>query len=258
MKRSQRFPVFSLMLAFLFTLSAGLSLVAQQRRAEQQDQSFNSVEEIKSEMSSRTIPTVKFDKTPLEQVIQFFRDQVSFNIIVKDSVDTSKTVSISLNDIPLDRLMKIVLDQKDLTAIFKNGVVQIMSADQVSNLQVRAFDVRDLMLELEDFPGPELKLRNPEDAQGGTEGGGFGGGGSSGGGNEGSFLGGAFEGRSSPSKDPITDTSQFKELVKNNTGGGQWDRGTSLNIKNGIMIVKQSPEVLNEIEYLINRLRQFK
>ncbi len=259
MKRELQKLTLPALVAFLLVFSAGFSVEAQQdqNQNQQEQKGFSSIEQIRSEMNSVTITTVDFNETSLDRVIQYFRDQVSFNIIVKESVDTTKTVSLQLNDIPLNRLMKIVLDQNDLTASYQNGVVQIVPAGEMQNLQVRAYDVRDLQLELQDFPGPRLRLRDPEKAKGGTQGG-FGSGG--GGGEQGSFLGGAFEsqGQGGGGGNPITDTNQFMELVKNNTGGQNWRQGSTMHIKNGIMIVKQTPEVHREILYLINRLRKFK
>jgi len=248
----------TVLLGLVVSISFAVPVVGQQNNANEEgsgaESGFASFEEVKSEMNNITIQEVNFDETKISTVISFFKKKASFNIHVDDSVPTSQTVTLGLKNVSLGSLMELVLRQAKLDAMYRNGIVQVVREGDVKNLEIRAYDVRDLLLELKDFPGPELKLRDPEGA---TEEGSFGG--SEGGGGEGGIMGTPFDRDSGGgNQSPITDTSKFKELVQNNTGGGESWRNGTLSIKNGIMIVKQSPNIHKEILYLINRLRKFK
>ncbi len=212
----------------------------------------DSIEEIKSEIKGQTV-TVQFEDTPLSEVIAFFRKRVSFNILVVPEVDTSRTVTITLHSLRLDRVMKLVLSQKGLSATYANGVVTIKPEGSVDNLQTQMFDIRDVQFQITDIFGPRLRLRQPESKKdSGTVGE-----------TEGSKMGSAFLKTKKPNggrKKIISDPTKFKNLIKQLSGSEKdWNRKNArLEIKSQQLIVHQSPDVLKEIERLVNQLRLLK
>lgn len=161
-----------------------------------------------------------------------------------------QNVTISLEEVTIERALKIILSMKDLTAVFKNGVVHIVPKDNARQFDIRFYDVRDVQYELEDFPGPKLRFRAGESSQGS---------GGSGGSNQ-RFIGGQlFNESQGGGKDIITNEEEFMKLIKNNVGSQQdWSGKASMRMTSGILVVNQTPDVHEQISYLINRLRQFK
>ena len=110
------------------------------------------------------------------------------------------------------------------------------SVDKVVTLQL--YDVRDLLVQLQDFAGPTVELVSPSAGGGGP------------------LIGATF----TLDEPKATITEDFLvEMVQANTGDRTWDENpnASLNMQNGILIVSQSKRVHNEISRLINLLRQF-
>ena len=104
-------------------------------------------------------------------------------------------------------------------------------------MTLQLYDVRDLLVQIQDFAGPTVELVSPS-AGGGP-------------------LTGATFTLDEP-KSVITEDFLI-EMVQANTGDRTWDENpnASLNLQNGILIISQSKRVHNEVKRLINLLRQF-
>jgi len=216
-----------------------------------------SIEQIKAELHNQTV-SVEFKQTPLIEVVNYIRERVSFNIIVVDSVDTSRPVTITLKSLRLDRVMEIILHQKRLTATYAHGVVTIKPEGEVDNLVTRLYDIRDVQFQLTDMYGPELVLQDPEGATERSSGG-YGGPGTASNGNMGSsFL--KTNVADSERKQLIANPKKFKNLIKRlSADKKKWNRkNASIEIKNKRLLVHQTPEVQKEISRLINQLRKLK
>ena len=189
--------------------------------------------------------TVDFKDNTLDEALAFVRDFSGLNIVVdaevgtKVSVDSLK-VTLRVKDLLLKSCLKLMLGQRDLTAIYKDGVVLVVPkghADRTVYLQI--YDVRDLLVKLQDFPGPKVELVSP--SKGG---------------------GGPLVGASFTLEEPKTVISEefITEMVKANTGDRSWDEnpGATLALTNGMLIVSQSRRVHAEVKRFILMLRQFK
>jgi len=185
-------------------------------------------------------------EAPLEEVLNFIRDFSGLNIVVDGEVPQKLTedqlkVTLKVKDLLLKSVLKLILSPKDLTATFKEGVILILpkgKADHAVTLQM--YDVRDLLVKIQDFPGPRVELVSPQGAAG-----------------AGPLTGATFtieEPRSTITEEFIT------EMVKSNTGDRSWDENpnASITLANGILVVSQSRRVHEEIRRLIGKLRQFK
>jgi len=88
--------------------------------------------------------SIEFINTPLRDVIAFLQEKSKMNFFLdKDAPDTS--VSIKLNDVPLSVILEFILP-KDLGYIVKDNIVHVT----VEPLELRVYDVRDLLINLED------------------------------------------------------------------------------------------------------------
>lgn len=160
------------------------------------------------------------------------------------SVDPN--VTIELNDVRLGQAMKMILNQKNMTAVFKHGVVRIVPENYAESFDTRFYDVRDLLHEMKDFEGPKMDFERISTA----------------GGNNDDPMEGTDdifvppEGKEE--KNILSNREDFVELVRSNVGNGGWERGGDIQIYSGVMVVHQAPDVHREISHLLTRLRQFR
>jgi hypothetical protein len=141
----------------------------------------------------RALPEVKFNATPLSDVLDFLADSTSSNMSVDwkalDAAHIAKDTPITLRmsaQVPLHKVLSMVLNQAAgngvLTFYVSEGVIEITtqeSSDKV--LYSRTYPIQDLLFQPQDATNaPSLSLQNASQNQ--TAGGGSGsGGGQSGG-----------------------------------------------------------------------------
>jgi hypothetical protein len=189
--------------------------------------------------------TVDFTNSTLEEAIGYLRDFTNLNIIVdaevyKNQSEDQLKVTLKVKDLLLKSVLKLMLNSRELTAMYKEGVVLIVPKGKIDKaVTLQLYDVRDLLVKIQDFAGPKVELVSPSKGGGGP------------------LTGATFtleEPRSTITEEFIT------EMVKQNTGDKSWDENpnASINLTNGVMVVSQSKRVHEEIKRFINLLRQFK
>jgi hypothetical protein len=189
--------------------------------------------------------TVDFTNSTLEEAISYLRDFTNLNIIVdaevyKNQSEDQLKVTLKVKDLLLKSVLKLMLNSRELTAMYKEGVVLIVPKGKIDKaVTLQLYDVRDLLVKIQDFAGPKVELVSPSKGGGGP------------------LTGATFtleEPRSTITEEFIT------EMVKQNTGDKSWDENpnASINLTNGVMVVSQSKRVHEEIKRFINLLRQFK
>jgi len=189
--------------------------------------------------------TVDFSNSTLEEAISYLRDFTNLNIIVdaevyKNQSEDQLKVTLKVKDLLLKSVLKLMLNSRELTAMYKEGVVLIVPKGKIDKaVTLQLYDVRDLLVKIQDFAGPKVELVSPSKGGGGP------------------LTGATFtleEPRSTITEEFIT------EMVKQNTGDKSWDENpnASINLTNGVMVVSQSKRVHEEIKRFINLLRQFK
>jgi len=189
--------------------------------------------------------SVDFKDQTLDDALGFLRDFSGLNLVVDAEVYTKVSedqlkVTLRVKDLLLKSTLKLMLNSRELTATYKDGVILIVPKGKVDKaVTLQIYDVRDLLVKIPDFVGPKVELVSP------TAGGG------------GPLAGAQFtidEPKSTITEDFIT------EMVKSNTGDRSWDENpnASITLANGMLIVSQSGRVHGEIKRLINLLRQFK
>lgn len=178
--------------------------------------------------------TLDFKDAPLETVVDYLREIADINLFIDRKVaDKQIRVSLKVNEISLRSVFSLALKPHDCGTYFKDGVLMIMTKEDIADrtVKMQIFDCRDILHPIQDFPGVEIQLA----VDGGTQ-----------------FAptvddGGAGE-------VPIA------ELVRAHTGGKSWDENPkfSVNLQNGLLVVKQTPEVLRQISRLLDMLRRNK
>ena len=186
---------------------------------------------------------VDFKDTSLEDALAFIRDFSGINIHVDAGVheelgEDELKVTLKVKNLLLKSVLKLMLGQRGLSAMYKEGVVLIVPKAKIDEaVSLAMYDVRDMLFKIRDFPGPKVELVSPN-AVGG------------------SLTGATFEidePRSTITEDFLT------EVIMNNTGDRTWDENpnASITLTNGVLVVSQSKRVHAEILKLLNQLRQY-
>jgi len=189
--------------------------------------------------------TVDFANVTLEEAVGYLRDFSGLNIVVdadvyKNQSEDQLKVTLKVKDLLLKSVLKLMLNSRELTAMYKEGVVLVIPKGKIDKaVTLQLYDVRDLLVKIQDFAGPKVELVSPSKGGGGP------------------LTGATFtleEPRSTITEEFIT------EMVKQNTGDKSWDENpnASITLTNGVMVVSQSKRVHEEIKRFINLLRQFK
>ena len=189
--------------------------------------------------------SVDFTNTPLEEAVAFLRDFTGLNIIVdaevyKNQSEDQLKITLKVKELSLKSVLKLMLSSRELTAMYKEGVLLVVPKSKIDKaVTLQLYDVRDLLVKIQDFNGPKVELVSPQKGGGGP------------------LVGGVFtldEPRSVITEEFITD------MVKQNTGDKSWDENpnASMNLTSGVLVVSQSKKVHEEIKRFINLLRQFK
>ena len=120
------------------------------RHTERLEQSPSPVQKsISQEMQTKLDErlSIEFINTPLRDVITFLQEKAKMNFFLdKDAPDTS--VNIKLNDVPLSVILEYILP-KNLSYVVNDNIVHVT----LEPLELRVYDVRDLLINLEDRQG---------------------------------------------------------------------------------------------------------
>ncbi|MFQ5685884.1 MAG: type II secretion system protein GspD [Candidatus Scalindua sp.] len=104
--------------------------------------------------------SIEFINTPLGDVISFLQEKSKMNFFLdKDTPDTN--VNIKLKDVPLSVILDYILPE-GMSYVVKDNVVHIT----MEPLELRVYDVRDLLINLEDRQSLTIQV----EATGGEEG----------------------------------------------------------------------------------------
>ncbi len=185
--------------------------------------------------------TLDFKEAPLDDVLNFLREFTGIDFVldagVRDKLsDEQLKITFKAKDLTLKAALKLILTPRELTAVYRDGVLVVEHKDKTARAAtMELYDVRDLLLKIQDFPGPIVELAGPGKS------------------------GGTFEFTVDEGKSVIEE-GFLEELVKANTGDRSWDENpaASLSLANGRLIVTQSKKVHEEIRRLLNLLRQYK
>jgi type II secretory pathway component GspD/PulD (secretin) len=88
--------------------------------------------------------SIEFIDTPLSDVVVFLQEKTGVNFVL-DKNAAATNVNIRLNDVPVSTVLNYILP-KGIDAVVKDNVVHIT----LEPLELRVYDVRDLLINLED------------------------------------------------------------------------------------------------------------
>jgi type II secretory pathway component GspD/PulD (secretin) len=174
-----------------------------------------------------------FTDAPLAEVADYLRDVVGINVVIdRDAQDKGATVSIKVKDVSARTLLNLVLKAHDLGYLIQENILRICLKEKaLGDVHLEVYDVQDIVRPIQNFPGREITF-----------------------GDEGMIF------TDTPSE-PNPEMGDFLvELVRNFTGGAAWDENdrATMNYQNGLLIVKQTPEVHRKIQKILLTLRSIK
>lgn len=175
--------------------------------------------------------TLDFREAPLEQVVDYFRDLAGINLVVDARVrEKNIRVTIRVDGITLNGALNLILKPHGCGILFEDGVLQILPRDVIADrtLKMELYDCRDILYPLRDFPGVEITLSG--------------------------------DGPGALIQEPAGEAGgemPIVELVRAHTGAKSWEENprASCVLQNGILVVRQTPEVHAQIVRLLNLLR---
>jgi type II secretory pathway component GspD/PulD (secretin) len=178
--------------------------------------------------------SLDFKEAPLEQVVDYLREIADLNLLA-DAKVREKGISISLkvSELTLHSILKLMLQPHGCDVMYLEGVLMLMTKEDIADRTVKMelYDCRDILHPIRNFPGVDIDLS------------------STGAGVLTTDLD-ADEGGEMP----------IEELVRTHTGGGSWEDNPKavVRLQNGLLVVKNTPEVHRQVRRLLDLLRENK
>jgi len=138
-----------------------------------------------------------------------------------------------VNEISLRSIFALILKPHDCDILFKDGVLQLMTKEDVADrtMRMEIYDCRDILYPIANFPGVEIDLNTGP------------------GGGPGVLM--------MMADDPGGSEIPIEEMVRSHTGGHSWDDNPKAVVKmqNGLLVIKNTPEVHRQVRHLLDLLR---
>ncbi len=193
----------------------------------------NKRDEYRSKLANLRV-SLDFKDAPIDSVIDYLREIADMNIFLDQKVREKQLVlSIKVTEISLKSVLSLVLKPHGCDTMFKDGVLMVMTREDIADRLTRMeiYDCRDILYPVQDFPGVDIQLAQD---QIGTM----------------TIDGGPGEGFEFP----------IEELVKAHTGGRSWEENpkAACSLQNGLLVIKNTPEVHQQVRRLLDMLRAHK
>lgn len=175
---------------------------------------------------------VDFTNYTLANLADYLREVADINIVLKPKAEVPGPLAMRARGVTIQSILRLLLKPHHIGFVIEDGVL-IIAPESALTAQVRLeiIDVRDLLMPIRDFPGADITL--DADSAGAT------------------FSTASDD---APAEFPIV------ELLKAHIGGKTWEENpkASIQLMNGLLFVKQTPEVIAQIRQVVQSLRRFK
>jgi hypothetical protein len=187
--------------------------------------------------------TVDFQDVRLPEAMDYLREVTGLNLVMMPKAmekEGDSKLRLKVKDLTVKSVLKLMLTSRGLTVSWRDGALVVLPKEDLQDsTSMRMFDVRSMLLKLQDFAGPRVELVGPTTKTNIT--------------NTGIFV-------IDEPKAPPVDEDFMVQLIKENTGTGSWDSNpkAAISLQNGVLVVSQTPSVLREIESLLGLLGQYR
>lgn len=149
-------------------------------------------------------------------------------------VGDSIKIKLKMKKVAVSTVLKIVCAENNLAYTTKDDILTISTRKLAAQYRTEFIDVRDITMKIRNFKGPDFSLKGSEE-------------------------GGIIDDFGAPEvENAFSDIGALIDLVKGYTGGKSWEEDDQVSITSigdGILVVKQTREVLRDIMELLNKLR---
>jgi type II secretory pathway component GspD/PulD (secretin) len=188
--------------------------------------------------------TVDFQDVRLPDAMDYLRDITGLNFVILPKAmekEGDAKIRLKVKDLSVKSVLKLLLSSRGLTVSWRDGALVVLPKEDLQDSTVmKMFDVRSMLVKLQDFAGPKVELAGSSSKNGLKD------------------VGGVFT-LVEPIPPPIEEDLMIT-LIKENTGSGSWDSNpkAAITLNNGVLVVSQTPSVLREVESLIGLLGQYR
>ena len=216
-----------LVLASSLLSPAGAQTIARGHVADADD--AKSYADTLKQLRSRRLSVAWTDVTLLDAVREL-RLYVGRTIVFAPAAEEKKTLPISLElvDVSVATTLRLLQSTAKVRLIYEDGIIFITTPEDAAqrSLEIRIYDVAELLYHAPDFPGPRMDL-NP----------------------------GKPEVSVAETETPSRDGSEMVDLVRTLVGAASWEvPGTSIALSHHMLIVRQTPEMHAKIRELLSGL----
>ncbi len=195
-----------------------------------------SIAGILSVLEKKRVKGLDWEEQNLDQVVSYLRTITGLNYYISPKVREEKfedtLISAQLDDVSVKNILDdVVTAPYELRWEPRGGVIWITTAEEISGtMRLRYFDVKDLSVNIQNFLGQEINLvpsnfTPPEPPE-------------------------------LPEPAPIFPAESLVELIKETVGGeAKWEDPATLEARNGILIARNTPDILAGVEDLLAQLR---
>ncbi len=195
-----------------------------------------SIAGILSILEKKRVKGLDWEEQNLDQVVAYLRTITGLNFYVSPKVREEKfedtIISAQLDDVSVKTILdNVVTEPYELKWEPRGGVIWLLTSDEVSgSMRLRYFDVKDLSVNIQNFLGQEINLvpsnfTPPEPPE-------------------------------LPEPAPIFPAESLVELIRETVGGeAQWEDPATIEARNGILIVRNTSEILAGVDDLLTQLR---
>lgn len=196
------------------------------------------VRRIKARLNEEKL-SVRFEETPLLEVVAFLRDGVGININVDPTIDSEVTVDLAVEEMKASDALKLILEQTGLGQTFREQVLYITEREKArGSLAFQIYNVADILNKIRDFSGPTLALKSSDDEDDG--------------GSAGVQIDSVEE-----LEDTQLEPEDLIDLIKDSTGGEVvWGELNSIEFDQGLLFVNAPRELHVEIQDVLKNLRK--
>jgi len=188
--------------------------------------------------------SLTFEEANLVEVVRFLRELSGLNILLDPTVteeldEAQMQLSLEVKDLTLDSCINLICELKDLRRTYSNGILLITTKTALKKeVFFKVYDVRDVMFEIRDFPGPNIELVAADEGTLGAD-----------------FI---FD-KENEGSNPFSDPDTLKDLITQNVAPDSWgEEGISISLRNGLLIVTSTREVHQEVSRFLDLLRSFR
>jgi hypothetical protein len=178
------------------------------------------------QLRARRLSVAWKDVTLLDAVREL-RLHLGKNLVFAPAAEEKKTltVTLELDDVSVATAMRLLQSTAKVRFLYEGGIVFVTTPEDAAqrSLEIRIYDVAELLYHAPDFPGPRMDLHPGKPEVSATE-----------------------------TETPSRDANEMVELVRTLVGIETWEvPGASIAVSHHMLIVRQTPEVHAKIHEIL-------